>query len=125
MVFGWGCAFATITCGLVAVVDWQHGYGGELGVRGEKAPGMEHGSDGNIPQTCRCTMIANDAIGQNGEGMRLVSKVFAFPLYADAASPVGMIYENEFSPIGMGLFNRREFSCLRSVGVFLGARIGD
>ena len=110
MVFGRGCAFATVACGLVAVVDWQHGYGGELGFRGEKAPGMEHGSDGNIPQTCRCTMIANDAIGQHGEGMRLVSKVLAFPLYADAPSPVGMVYENEFSTIGMGLFKGGEFS---------------
>jgi hypothetical protein len=36
-----------------------------------------------------------------------------------------MIYENEFSPIGMGLFKGREFSRLRPVGVFLGARIGD
>ena len=57
--------------------------------------------------------------------MRFVSKVFAFPLYADAASPVGMVYENEFSPVGMSLFKGREFSCLRSEEVFLGARIGD
>ena len=57
--------------------------------------------------------------------MRFVSKVFAFPLYADAASPVGMVYENEFSPVGMSLFKGREFPRLRSEGVFFGARIGD
>tara|TARA_E500000178_G_scaffold314308_1_gene332459 strand:+ start:21 stop:203 length:183 start_codon:yes stop_codon:yes gene_type:complete len=57
--------------------------------------------------------------------MRLVSKVFAFPLYADAASPVGMVYENEFSPVGMSLFQRREFPRLGPEGVFIGACIGD
>ena len=57
--------------------------------------------------------------------MRLVSKVLAFPLYADAASPGGMIYENEFSPIGMGLFKGREFPRPRPERFFLGARIGD
>ena len=57
--------------------------------------------------------------------MRFVSKVFAFPLYADAASPVGMVYENEFSPVGMSLFKVRKFSRLRPERFFLGARIGD
>ena len=57
--------------------------------------------------------------------MRFVSKVFAFPLYADATSPVGMVYENEFSPVGMSLLKGREFPRLRLEGVFFGARIGD
>ena len=57
--------------------------------------------------------------------MRLVSKVHAFPLYADTASPVGMVYENQFSPVGMSLFKGREFSRLRPERFFLGARIGD
>ena len=57
--------------------------------------------------------------------MRLVSKVLSFPLYADTASPVGMVYENQFSSIGLSLFKGREFSRLRPEGVFLGAEIGD
>ena len=57
--------------------------------------------------------------------MRLVSKVLSFPLYADTASPVGMVYENQFSSIGISLFKGREFSGLRPEGVFLGAEIGD
>ena len=57
--------------------------------------------------------------------MRLVSKVLAFPLYADTASPVGMVYENQFSTVGMSLFKGREFSRLRPERFFLGARIGD
>ena len=57
--------------------------------------------------------------------MRFVSKVHAFPLYADTASPVGMVYENQFSSIGMSLFKRREFSRLRPERFFLGVRIGD
>ena len=46
-------------------------------------------------------------------------------MYADTASPVGMVYENKFSPIGMSLFKGREFSGLRPERFFLGARIGD
>ena len=57
--------------------------------------------------------------------MRLVSKVHAFPLYADTASPVGMVYENKFSSVGMSLFKGRKISGLRSERFFLGARIGD
>lgn len=36
-----------------------------------------------------------------------------------------MVYENQFSSIGMSLFKGREFSPLRPEGVFLGERIGD
>jgi hypothetical protein len=36
-----------------------------------------------------------------------------------------MIYENQFSPVGMSLFMGREFPRLRSEWVFFGARIGD
>ena len=57
--------------------------------------------------------------------MRLVSKVHAFPLYADTASPVGVIYENKFSPVEMSLFKGREFSCLGTERFFLGACTGD
>ena len=57
--------------------------------------------------------------------MRLVSKVLSFPLYADTASPVGMVHENQFSSIGMSLFKGRKFSRLGPEGVFLGAEIGD
>ena len=46
-------------------------------------------------------------------------------MYADTASPVGMVYENKFSPVGMSLFKGRKFSRLRPERVFLGARIGD
>jgi len=57
--------------------------------------------------------------------MRLVSKVHAFPLYADTASPVGMVYENKFSSVGMSLFKGRKISGLRPERFFLGVRIGD
>ena len=57
--------------------------------------------------------------------MWLVSKVLSFPLYADTASPVGMVYENQFSTVGMSLFKVREFSHLRPERFFLGAKIGD
>ena len=57
--------------------------------------------------------------------MRLVSKVHTFPLYADTASTVGMVYENQFSTVGMRLFKGREFSWFRPERFFLGACIGD
>ena len=57
--------------------------------------------------------------------MRLVSKVLSFTLYTDASPAVGMIHENEFSPIGMSLFKGREFSGLRPVRFFFGACTGD
>ena len=63
MVFGWCDAFATIAGGLVAVVDWQHGYGGELGIRREKAPGMEHVADGNVAELGGSIVVANDPVG--------------------------------------------------------------
>ena len=63
MVFGRGCAFATVAGGLVSVVDWQNGYGGEFGIRGEKAPGMEHGADGNVAELGRSIVVANDPVG--------------------------------------------------------------
>ena len=63
MVFGRGRAYSTVSCLLVAVVDWQHGYGGELGVRGKKAPGMEHGADGNVAELGGSIVVANDPAG--------------------------------------------------------------
>ena len=63
MVFGRGCAFATVACGLVAVVDWQNVYGGELGIRGKKAPDMENGADGNVAELGGSIVVANDPVG--------------------------------------------------------------
>ncbi len=63
MVFCRGCAFATVACCLVAVVDWQNGYGGELGIRREKAPGMEYGADWNVTELGGSIVVANDPVG--------------------------------------------------------------
>ena len=57
--------------------------------------------------------------------MRFVSKVHAFPLYSDTSATVGMVYENQFSSIGMCLFKGRKFSRLRPERLFLGVCIGD
>ena len=124
VVFGRGRAYSTVACLFVPVVDWQYGYSGELGVRGEKSPHVKHGAQWNVAELGRRIVVANDPVGEHGEGVRLVSKVHAFPLYADTTSPVGMVHENQFSPVGMRLFKGREFSGLRPERFFLGACIG-
>tara|TARA_B100001094_G_C17914842_1_gene663027 strand:+ start:327 stop:548 length:222 start_codon:yes stop_codon:yes gene_type:complete len=63
VVFGRGRAYSTVSCLLIPVVDWQHGYGGELGIRGKKAPSMEYGADGNVAELGGSIVVANDPVG--------------------------------------------------------------
>ena len=86
---------------------------------------MEHGADGNVPQTGRRTLIANDAIGQHGEGVRRVAEVGALTLDTKTAAAVGVVDKGQFTAEAMRLSERGEFSCLRTERFFLGARIGN
>ena len=104
-----GCdAGATVARGFLSVVDRQHRHGGDLRVRREKGPDVQHGAERDVPQIRRCAVIADDAVGQHGEGVRGVSEIRALPLHAKAAAAVGMIHEHQFAAIGVRLFQRRK-----------------
>ena len=121
-----GCrAGAAVARVLLPVVDRQHRHGGDLGVRREKGPDVQHGAERDVPQIRRCAVIADDAVGEHGEGVRSVSEIRARPLHADAAAAVGMIHEHEFAPVRVRLFQRRKlprFGPERLVGGGGGAR---
>ena len=70
-------------------------------------------------------MIADDAVGQHGKGVRAGVVELTFRFDSDAAATVGVINEDQFSPVGMSLFKGREFSWFRPERFFLGACIGD
>ena len=104
-----GCrAGAAVARVLLPVVDRQHRHGGDLGVRREKGPDVQHGAERDVPEIRRCAVIADDAVGEHGEGVRGVSEIRARPLHADAAAAVRMIHEHEFAPVGVRLFQRRK-----------------
>ena len=95
-------------------LHWQNGHGRIFRVRWEKGVDVQYGSEGNIPEIRRCAVITNDAVGQHGEGVRIISEKLSIPLHTDAASAVGMIHEDKLATIGVRPFQRREFSCLGS-----------
>ena len=51
-------------------------------------------------------MIANDAVGEHGKGVRRVAEVSAFTLDTETATAVGMIHEDQFAAVGVRLFQR-------------------
>ena len=78
---------------------------------------MHHGAERKIAEFRRSAVIPDDPIRQHGEGVRIISVELAIPLHTDAATPVGMIHEHKFAPVGVRLFQRREFSRLGSEGL--------
>ena len=68
-------------------------------------------------------MIANDAIGQHGEGARCGAEVGAFTLDTETAAAVGVVDKGQFTAEAMRLSERGEFSCLGTERFFLGDRI--
>ena len=68
-------------------------------------------------------MIADQPIRQHCEGMRIVSEEHARPLQPNTATAVGMIDEDEFTAIDVGVLERRELSRPRPKG-FVGCDCG-
>ena len=69
--------------------------------------------------------MPDHAKGQHGKWMRFDAIVHAFALDTYAPSSVGMVYENKFSSVGMGFFDRRELSWFWPERFFLGTCMGD
>ena len=67
---------------------------------------MHHSAERYVAQVRWCAVIADDAVGQHGEGMGIVSKKHPRSLHADAAAAVGMIHEHQFASIRERLFQR-------------------
>ena len=74
VVLGGGGAGATVARVLCPVVDRQHRHGGDLWVRREKGSDVQHRAERDIPEIRRCAVIADDAVGKHGEGVRRVSE---------------------------------------------------
>ena len=82
--------------------------------------GMQNGSQGNVPQIRRRIVVADYAIRKQSEWMWVVSVKFARSLNAEAATAVGVVYEDELAAVGVGFFNRRELSWFGAEGFFIG-----
>ena len=82
--------------------------------------GMQNGSQRNIPQIRRRIVVADYAIRKQSEWMGVVSVKFARSFDSEAATAVGVVYEDEFAAVGVGFFNRWELSRFRAEGFFIG-----
>ena len=111
VVFGGQDTGTTIVIGVPRlVVDGQHRHGRNLRIGREIGEDVQHGAERDVAQIGRCTMIAHEAVGQQGEGVWVVAKKHAGSLHPDAAAAVRMVDEHEFTPVGIGFFQRGKFS---------------
>ena len=58
-------------------IDGQDWHSGGLGVGREESVDVHHGAERDVAQIGGCAMIADDAIRQHGEGMRVVAEEHA------------------------------------------------
>ena len=63
---------------------------------------VHHGAEWDVTQIGRCAMIANNAIRQHGEWMRIIAEKHAGSLHTDAATTIRVIDEDEFTTVGVG-----------------------
>ena len=120
VVFGGKDTSATIVVGVPRlVVDGQHWHSRNLRIGREIGEDVQHGAERDIPQIGRRTMIAHEAVGQQGEGVGVVAEKHAGSLHPDAAATVCVVDEDEFTPVGVGFVQRGKFSRFRSENVGL------
>jgi hypothetical protein len=81
---------------------------------------MQNGSQRNIPQIRRRIVVADYAIRKQSEWMGVVSVKFARSFDPEAATAVGVVYEDELAAVGVGFFNRWELSRFGAEGFFIG-----
>ena len=73
------------------IIDRQHRHRRYLRVGWKKGLNMKHGTQRYITEIGRCTMIAHDTVGQERDGMRVVTKKHARCLHTNAAPAIRMI----------------------------------
>jgi hypothetical protein len=93
----------------VLIVGREYGNGRGLGIRWQKSMGMHDGTKRNVPKIRRSIVITNYAVGKKGERVGVVAVKLTRALYPDTTPPVGVIHEDDFSPIGVGFFNGWKF----------------
>ena len=69
---------------------------------------MQDGAQGNVPQIRRCAVVANDGVGEQGEGMRAVESEGVCRLNPETAPAVCVIYKNQLPAVSARLFKRRK-----------------
>ena len=112
VVLGGGDAGAAIVVAVsFLVVHWQHRHGRELRVRRKKGPHVKHRAEWDVPQVGRGTVIADDAIGKQGEGVWVVAEEHPGRLHSDAASAIGMIHEDKFASVGVRFLQGGKLPC--------------
>lgn len=113
MVLGRGGADAGVAEFLQAIVDRQDGHGGNLRIRREKGMSIHDRAQWNVPKIGGGVTIANHAVGQHRKRGWASETEPAVPLDPNAATPVGVIHEGQFTSVGMGFFQRGKFSWFR------------
>ena len=113
MVLSRGGADAGVTEFLQAIVNRQDGHGGNLWIRREIGLHVHDCAQRNVSKIGGGVMIANHAVGQHGERGWASETEPAVPLDPNAATPVGVIHEGQFTTVGMGFFQRGKFSWFR------------
>ena len=110
-------ADAAVVVGIpVFAVDWQDGHGRELGVRRQVGRDVHDGAERDIAQVGRRAVIADHAVGQHRERVRVVTTEDANAEDTEAAAAVDVIDEHEFAPVGVGFREFRELAGFRAVG---------
>ena len=113
MVLGRCGADAGVAEFLQAIVDRQDGHGGNLWIRREIGLHVHDCAQWNVSKIGGGVMIANHAVGQHRKRGWASETEPAVPLDPNAAAAVGVIHESQFALVGMGLFQRGEFSWCR------------
>jgi hypothetical protein len=60
-------------------------------------------------------VVTNNAVGKKGERVGVIPVKLTRSLHPDTSPPVGVIHEDDFTPVGVGFFNGWKFAFLWSV----------
>ena len=102
VVLGGEDADAAVMVGVaILVVDRQHGHRGKLRVRRQIGGDVQDGAERDIAEFGGCAMVTHHPVGEQGEGMRVVTTEDADAEHADAAASVDVVYEHELATIGV------------------------
>jgi hypothetical protein len=57
-------------------------------------------------------MVTDHAVGEQGERVGVIPVKLTRSLHPDTSPPVGVIHEDDFTPVGVGFFNGWKFAFL-------------